>query len=170
MAVKREFGRGLIVAILTFAIDQASKTWLLHGFGLAERQPVSLLPVLDLVLAWNKGISYSLFTTNSDAGRLILLAITLGVTALLIVWLWRTTSGLTALALGLLIGGALGNATDRFVYGAVVDFVFFHLGRFSWYVFNWADVAIVAGVGLLLLESMLGGAPDASKLPEKKSS
>ena len=112
-------------------------------FDIANNQPVRLAPVLDLVLAWNKGISYSLFTTDSRYGPVILLAVTLAATALLAWWLWRATAAFTAVALGLLIGGALGNAYDRYAYGAVVDFVYFHVGGFSWYIFNGADCAIV---------------------------
>ena len=162
---------GALTAALALLIDQGSKLWLLQGFGLAERQPVHLAPVLDLVLAWNRGISYSLFTTDSAKGPYILLAVTLAATALLIVWLIRTTTSVTAAALGLLIGGALGNAYDRFAYGAVVDFVYFHVGGFSWYVFNGADCAIVLGVFILLIESVFGASADAaSKMPENQSS
>lgn len=158
---------GVVVAVLALLVDQVSKQWLLRSFDLAEKQPVQLAPVLDIVLAWNRGISYSLFTTDSRYGPGILLAITLTATVLLAVWLWRSTSTVTAVALGLLIGGALGNAYDRFAYGAVVDFVHFHVGRFSWYIFNGADVAIVCGVTLLLLESLtVTRADHASKLPK----
>ncbi len=127
-------------------VDQASKQWLLRGFDIAARQPVRVAPVLDLVLAWNKGISYSLFTTDSRNGPWILLGVTLAATVLLD----RLALALDGdrsrpSALGLLIGGALGNAYDRFAYGAVVDFVYFHVGGFSWYIFNGADCAIVAG-------------------------
>lgn len=158
---------GAVVALAVLLIDQMSKQWLLRGFDIASKQPVRIAPVLDIVLAWNKGISYSLFTTDSSNGPRILLAITLTATVLLAVWLWRSTSPVTAGALGLLIGGALGNAYDRFAYGAVVDFVHFHVGSFSWYIFNGADCAIVAGVALLLFESMRMPTSNASKLPEK---
>lgn len=158
---------GAIIALIALLLDQASKQWLLRVFDIAERQPVRLAPVLDLVLAWNRGISYSLFTSNSARGPYILLAVTLTASALLMVWLWRATTPLTGVALGLLIGGALGNAYDRFAYGAVVDFVYFHIGRFSWYIFNLADVFIVVGVGLLLLESFRDRPMSAaSKMPE----
>jgi signal peptidase II len=159
---------GALVALVVFVIDQGTKQWLLKGVGLATRQSVHLASFLDLVLAWNRGISYSLFTTDSARGPWILLALTLSATVLLAVWLWRTDSGVTAVALGLLIGGALGNAADRFTYGAVVDFVFFHVGGFSWYVFNGADVAICIGVAVLLLGSWIAqpAAAGASKLPE----
>ena len=161
-------GIGLAVALVTLLIDQGTKQWLLRIYDLAEKQPVRIAPVLDLVLAWNKGISYSLFTTDSSSGPIILLAVTLSVTAFLAVWLWRTRTTLSAVALGCLIGGALGNAWDRFAYGAVVDFVHVHVGRFSWYIFNGADCAIVLGVALLVLDSLRSPAADlASKMPEK---
>lgn len=161
---------GALVALTVLLVDQGTKQWLLQAFDIAARQPVRLAPVLDIVLAWNKGISYSLFTTDSRYGPWILLAVTLAATVLLIRWLWRANGSATAIALGLLIGGALGNAVDRFVYGAVVDFVYFHVGSFSWYIFNGADCAIVAGVALLLIESLKRPVEvHASKMPEKGS-
>ncbi|MBL8589402.1 MAG: signal peptidase II [Methylobacteriaceae bacterium] len=148
---------GVAVAAATFLLDQASKLWLIHVFEIGERQPVRLAPFFDVVMAWNPGISYSLFPASSAAGRLALLAVTLAATALLAVWLWRATTRLATLGLGLLVGGALGNALDRAIYGAVADFFHFHVGNFSWYVFNLADVAIVAGVGLLLYDGLTQG-------------
>jgi len=154
------------VAMLTLVVDQASKLWLLRGFDLARRQPFEVTPGFDLVLAWNRGISYSLLTAESDTGRYLLIAATLAAIMLLAGWLYRTTTTLTGLALGLLIGGAAGNLVDRFAYGAVVDFVFLHAGSFRWYVFNGADCAIVAGVALLLVEWVVPrSAADAHKLP-----
>ena len=123
-------GFGALVAVATVAADQASKIWLLDGFDLARRQPYQVAPGVDLVLAWNRGVSYSLLTANSDAGRYLLIAGTVLATLLLGVWLWRTTTRLTGIALGLIIGGALGNVLDRVLYGAVVDFVYLHAGSF----------------------------------------
>ena len=160
-------GIGVAVALVVLLIDQATKQWLLRVYDIAARQPVRLAPVLDIVLAWNKGISYSLFTTDNSNGPWILLVVTLSATALLAIWLWRATTAITAVAVGMLIGGALGNAWDRFAYGAVVDFVYFHVWSFSWYIFNGADCGIVLGVALLLLESLRTPAADrASKMPE----
>jgi signal peptidase II len=154
---------GILVAVVVAAADQASKLWLLFGFDLANRQPVHLGPFIDLVLVWNTGISYGLFPQVGPLGQWALVA--LKIIAVLLLWVWLARSGarITALALGLIIGGAVGNAVDRVLHGAVVDFVLFHLTTatwtFRWYVFNLADCAIVAGVIGLLYESALGGAP-----------
>jgi signal peptidase II len=158
---------GLIIALITCALDQATKLWLLNVFDLANRGIVRLTPFLDFVLTWNTGISYGLFPQESDFGRYVLLALKLAAVVLLWVWLARAELRLTALALGLIIGGALGNAIDRLAYGKVVDFVLFHITtdsfKFTWYVFNLADAAIVAGVIGLLYESFFGG--HAAKAP-----
>ena len=144
---------GLLIAAVTLAVDQGHKIWMLDVFDIAARQPVALTPFLELVMAWNPGISYSLLSAETPEGRYALLALSLVATALLGVWLWRAPDRLTTVGLGLIVGGALGNAYDRFAYGAVADFFHFHVGSFHWYIFNLADVAIVAGVGLLLYES-----------------
>jgi signal peptidase II len=158
---------GLIAAALSAAADQAVKLWLLFGFDLGARGPVRLAPFLDLVLVWNTGISYGWFQQTGPAGQWALLAIKVIAVALLWIWLARAGSRLAALALGLIIGGAVGNAIDRLVHGAVVDFVLFHIATatwtFNWYVFNLADAAIVAGVIGLLYDSVV--AQDAVKAP-----
>jgi signal peptidase II len=158
---------GMIVAAAACGIDQASKVWLLQVYGLAQKGIVTLLPVLDLVLTWNTGIGFSLFPQDSDLGRWVLLAAKLVAVTALWIWLARSRSGLTAVSLGLIIGGAVGNAIDRLAYGAVADFVLFHVTtasfNFTWYVFNLADAAIVAGVVGLLYESFAPG--HAAKAP-----
>jgi signal peptidase II len=151
---------GLAVAAISAAIDQASKLWLLYVFDLPARAPVRLMPFLDLVMVWNKGISYGLFQQEGPLGQWLLLAIKVAAVALLMVWLARAGSWLTAVSLGLIIGGAAGNAIDRLVHDGVADFILFHIStatvHFNWYVFNLADAAIVAGVAGLLYESALG--------------
>jgi len=144
---------GFLVALVSLVLDQANKLWLVYGFDIAARQPVRLLPFFDIVYARNPGISYSLFSAHGPLGRWLLVGLTLLAILALSLWLWRMTSRLAGVALGLVIGGALGNAVDRITYGAVADFYYFHIGSFSWYVFNLADVAIVLGVALLVLES-----------------
>jgi signal peptidase II len=150
---------GLTVALTACALDQASKIYLLFVFDLAANGPVRLGPFIDIVLARNTGISYGLFQTQGPLGQWILLAFKAVAVLLLSVWLARAKDRLIALSLGLIIGGAAGNAIDRLAYGWVADFVFFHIStpnwQFNWYVFNLADVAIVAGVIGLLYESLV---------------
>jgi signal peptidase II len=158
---------GLTVALTACALDQASKIYLLFVFDLAANGPVRLGPFIDIVLARNTGISYGLFQTQGPLGQWMLLAFKAVAVLLLSVWLARAKDRLIALSLGLIIGGAAGNAIDRLAYGWVADFVFFHIStadwRFNWYVFNLADVAIVAGVIGLLYDSLVIGR--AAKAP-----
>lgn len=158
---------GLTIAAITCAADQASKFWLLSDFDLANRGSVAVMPLVNLVLTWNTGISYGLFPQQGPIGAWALLAFKVAAMIFLWVWLTRSPSRLTATALGLIIGGAVGNAIDRLHWPGVMDFVLFHIETagftFRWYVFNLADVAIVAGVAGLLYESLLAGG--AAKAP-----
>ena len=148
-------GYGLLAAIITALLDQATKLWLVFEYHLEAKGHVHFAPFLDLVMTWNTGISYGLFKQSEWLGRWVLLAIEIGLVGLLWTWLARAHSRLMAVSLGLIIGGAVGNIADRFIYkGAVADFILFHVTTanwtFNWYVFNLADAAIVAGViGLL---------------------
>jgi signal peptidase II len=175
---------GVLVALVIAVADQVTKILILLMFSVAapgrtmaarildvltinaadvhvfRRIPVA--PVLDLVLTWNTGISYGLFPQVGPLGQWALLGVKTVAVVLLWLWLAHASSRLTALALGLIIGGAIGNAVDRALHGAVVDFVLFHLGSYEWYVFNLADSAIVAGVVGLLYESTF------TKVPQKR--
>jgi len=153
----------LSIALAGLLLDQASKLWLVYVFDLGTAGRVPLLPVLEFVLVWNRGISYGLFQQESELGRWLLAGFTLLVTAGLWIWSARSGNRLAAVALALIIGGAVGNGIDRLAYGAVVDFVHFHVGTFSWYVFNLADVWIVAGVAGLLYDSFKNGPNSAAK-------
>jgi len=151
---------GLAAAAVTALLDQALKLWLLFVYDLDSQGRVALLPFLDLTLVWNTGISYGWFQQEGPFGQWALLALKAVAVALLWIWLARATTALSAVSLGLIIGGAIGNAIDRLAYGAVADFVLLHVTTatwsFHWYVFNLADIAIVAGVAGLLYESLLG--------------
>jgi signal peptidase II len=151
---------GLIAGIAVLALDQTSKFWLLRVFDIGHRGAVKVTPFFDLVLALNTGISYGWFQNESAAGQAILLAVKAVAVIILAVWMARSRTLIATVALGLIIGGAIGNAVDRFAYGAVVDFALFHVqiggNTFNWYVFNLADVAIVAGVAALLYDSFIG--------------
>lgn len=161
---------GLLLALVTLVVDQGHKHWMLYVYDIPAREPVRVGPFLDLVMAWNPGISYSLLSAETPAGRWGLLAMALIATGALSIWMWRTQQRLTAWGLGFIVGGALGNAWDRFWHGAVADFFLLHIdtqswGRLNWYVFNLADAAIVAGVAILLYESFL--TKDAGRQAEK---
>jgi len=158
---------GLAVALAAAAVDQGVKLWLIFVTDLGAHGAITLLPFIDLVLTWNTGISYGLFPQEGPLGQWALLALKAIAAVLLWIWLARASSRLTAVALGLIIGGAVGNAIDRLAYGAVADFVLLHVTtesfNFKWYVFNLADAAIVAGVVGLLYETL--AAPAAAKAP-----
>ena len=151
---------GIIAAVAALVLDQASKLWLLFVFDLGRNGVVQVTPFLDLVLAWNVGISFGWFQSESPVAQIILMVIKAVAVIVLAIWMARSRTLLATVGLGLIIGGAIGNAIDRFAYGAVVDFALFHIqigGKpFNWYVFNLADVAIVAGVAALLYDSLLG--------------
>jgi signal peptidase II len=160
---------GLGIGLATAILDQASKLWLLYIFKITTEARVRITPFLDLVLVWNRGISYGLFQQQGVAGQWGLLAFKAVAIVLLWLWLARTGSRLTAVVLGLITGGAVGNAIDAFIHPGVLDFVLFHITtdsvNFNWYVFNLADTAIVAGVAGLLYESLFGGAAKGPRSP-----
>ena len=151
---------GVIAALAVLVLDQVSKLWLLYVFDIAHRGAVKVTPFFDLVLAWNVGISFGWFQNDSPFAQIVLMTIKAVAVIVLAIWMARSRTLMATMALGLIIGGAIGNAIDRFAYGAVVDFALFHVqiggNTFNWYVFNLADVAIVAGVGALLYDSFLG--------------
>jgi signal peptidase II len=159
-ALRLDLRLGVIVAIATLVLDQASKFWLVRVFDIARRGTVKLTPFFDLVLAWNQGISFGWFQNDGAAAQIVLMAVKAVAVVVLAVWMVRSRTLVTTVALGLIIGGAIGNGIDRLAYGAVVDFALFHVqigeNTFTWYVFNLADVAIVAGVAALLYESFRG--------------
>ena len=155
---------GGAVFLATLLLDQAHKWWMLEIYGIQERGRVTVTPFLDLVFVKNIGISYSMFDQESYAGQIMLAVFGLAATVALWVWLARgATSRLLAVSLGLIMGGAIGNAIDRLVLGGVADFFSLHAFGFYWYVFNIADVTIVAGVIGLLYDSLLASRKDAAK-------
>jgi signal peptidase II len=142
------------VALIVVVADQVVKAVLLGGFGLEDRGPVRLFGPLDLRLVWNQGISFGLFRYDLAWTRWALAAFALAVAAGLAVWAWRGQRRLTGVAVGLIIGGAVGNLIDRVRFGAVADFIDATRLYFPW-VFNIADSAISVGIALLIAESLL---------------
>lgn len=153
----------LKIAAVTFALDQAHKAWMLLVYRIQDKGRVTVTPFLDLVFVKNTGISYSLLDDDGTRWQLVLAAFAVVASAARWVWLARAGTGrLMAWALGLIIGGALANGLDRVLIGGVADFFSLHAFGFYWYVFNIADVAIVAGVAALLYESFIGSRNDAA--------
>jgi signal peptidase II len=145
---------GVVVASTIFVADQVTKLMVLFWARLEDTGPWHILPFLDFVMVWNRGISYGLFQQSTEIGRWALIALSIAASIWLSFWLRGSTRRGEALALGLIIGGALGNVVDRIAYGAVADFVHLHWGEWSWYVFNIADAAIVVGVVALLYDAL----------------
>jgi len=146
---------GFIAALVTLILDQATKLYTLFVYDLPVKEPVELAPFINLIVVWNRGISYGLFQQNSDFGRWVLIIVSILAAIGLSFWIRRTSGRVLAASLGLIVGGAIGNVIDRLAYGAVFDFIQFHVGSWSWYVFNVADAAIVAGVVGLLYDSFV---------------
>jgi signal peptidase II len=155
--------RGLAAALVVAVADQLAKLWILALFAAhPDERMMPVTPFLNLALTWNRGMSFGLFNTDARLNAVVFTVLAAIIVTGLVVWLRRVAEGLLALAIGLVIGGALGNVVDRLWRGAVVDFLDFHLGRWHFYVFNVADAAISVGVGLMVLDSLLARARASS--------
>ena len=153
---------GLLLGVLVFIADQASKYAVLHSLHLQDGRTLSPLPVLDLVLVWNHGITFGLLA--GFGAKILLAAVASLVIIGLIIWMLRTNSWLITLASGAIAGGAAGNVLDRLRYGAVVDFIHVHIGALAYpWVFNIGDSAIVCGVIALIIDNLLRKPPVAAK-------
>jgi signal peptidase II len=153
----------LWVGVVTLVLDQANKFWMLYVYGIQDKGRVYVAPFLDFVFVKNTGVSYSILDSSSYSWQLGLAAF--AVVASLALWIWLARarhSRAVVWALGLIIGGAIGNAIDRVLIGGVADFYSLHAFGFYWYVFNIADVAIVAGVALLRYDSFIASRKDAA--------
>lgn len=149
---------GLLLALGVFIADQITKLWMLD---LVFNPPriLTITPFFNLAPVWNRGVSFGMFSSQQDWMPLILSAVAVAISIGLVVWLRRAPSRLMALALGLVIGGAIGNVIDRLRYGAVVDFLDFHVMGYHWPAFNIADAAICIGVVLILWYELFQAKP-----------
>jgi signal peptidase II len=145
---------GIMAALAAGTVDQATKAWALGALWPPYSEGITVLPVLNLRLGFNTGVTFGMFADSAAGAAWVLVLVTLAITGVLLGLLWRTASRLEALALGLVIGGALGNAVDRLRIGAVVDFLDAHYAGWHWPTFNMADVAIVCGVALLIFAGL----------------
>jgi signal peptidase II len=145
-----------LLALAVFILDQLSKWWIIDIVGLQARGSVPVLPFFSLTWVENRGVSMGMLTAGSDLERWGLVAVTGLIAGVVAVWIRREQHWGEALALGLVLGGALGNIVDRIRFGYVVDFVHLHVGQWSFYVFNVADAAISLGVIILLARALMG--------------
>lgn len=149
---------GLSLAVATIVLDQATKWWIV-AVVMQPPRAIRVTSFFDIVMVWNRGVSFGLFNDSGTWGRWLLPVLAAVISAVLLVWLWRIAERLTAVALGLIIGGAVGNLIDRLVHdGAVADFLLFHVGRYAWPAFNVADSAITVGAVVLVADSLFGKA------------
>lgn len=157
---------GLVVAVLVLIADQVSKWAILAAMrppGVTDTPfigvgTITVAPILDFVLVWNRGVSFGVGNTPSIWSTIGFAAVAVAIVLVLLGWMARTRHALLGLALGLIVGGAVGNLADRLRFGAVVDFLYVHIGGFDWWpAFNLADSAIVVGAVLLAIDSLFGG-------------
>jgi signal peptidase II len=154
---------GLALLALTVVLDQLSKRWVVGYFeaappGAGAMAPVPqrvVTPFFNLILTWNRGMSFGLFNRDSAWNAALFSVVAAVIVTALLIWLWRTESALVAAGIGLVAGGAIGNVIDRLRLGAVTDFLDFHWNDWHFATFNLADSGITVGVGLLLLDALL---------------
>ena len=152
---------GLLLIFLVVVCDQASKLWIVDVI-MRPPQSIVITEFFNLVIGYNRGVSFGMLDMQSPSGRWILSGISSTITLVLFIWMWRTEKKLIAGGLGLIIGGAIGNVIDRLTIGAVVDFLDFHWAGYHWPAFNVADIAITCGAAVIICESFIN--------PQKKYS
>jgi signal peptidase II len=151
---------GLVAALIVLVADQITKHLVLSHLGALpyDQRYMTLLPFLDVVLVGNRGVTFGMFNDGGSFNAIIFAGIALAIVAGLLWWLRSVSRWWVAIAIGMIIGGAIGNLSDRLRLGAVVDFIDFFIGSWHWYTFNVADAGICVGVGILLLDSLAGRA------------
>jgi signal peptidase II len=145
---------GLTVALVLLGLDQLTKWVVLALLDLPAR-PIAVTPFFNLVMVWNRGVSFGMLDTLGGVAPWLLSGLALAVVIGLLFWLRQSEHAMMAIGLGLVIGGALGNVIDRVRYGAVVDFLDFHLAGWHWPAFNLADAGICVGAGLIVVDGLL---------------
>ncbi len=148
---KRKLFISSVTIVISYLIDRLNKYFFINEIGINERSIIEVTPFLDVVLVWNKGISYGLFQQENIIGQIILTMCSCLICIFIITWIFKAKNILLYIPLSLIVGGALSNITDRLLFGAVADFYYLHAYGYSWYVFNLADVFIVFGVFVLIL-------------------
>lgn len=156
LAAPRLFYRMCGLSAAVVLLDQISKLWIFRVL-LEQQSEIVVLPVFSLVKRYNTGISFSIFATDHATGPWIFALLATIIALGLLIWLSQTADRLPAIGLAFVIGGAIGNVTDRVREGAVMDFLLFHWRDWAWPAFNLADTAITIGVALLIYDGVFGG-------------
>jgi signal peptidase II len=162
MTMSRPLARGLAIAALIVVLDQLTKWWILERIMLPPRL-IEVTPFFNLVLTWNRGVSFGMFNTDSPLNVWLLPLVAIVIIVMLVAWLSRAERPILVVALGAVIGGAIGNLIDRIRFGAVADFLDVHAFGYHWPAFNIADSAITIGVAVLIFNSVFGAAEQRSK-------
>jgi signal peptidase II len=152
---RRNMTLGLVLAAIVVILDQVSKLWIVDRLT-ASGPSLHIADFFDIVLVRNRGVSFGLFNNDAAINGILFSLLAAVIVAILLVWLRRAPGFLLPAAIGLVVGGAIGNVIDRLRLGSVVDFLDFHLGAWHWPAFNLADAAICIGVGLMVIDGLLG--------------
>lgn len=148
--------RGMFMLVLVLLTDQLSKYWILNIIHLPEKGSIPVIPFFNFTMVWNHAITFGMLGQFGSWAPVIFSIASLCIAFVLFVWMVRSRKIWVVLSLGAIIGGAFGNVIDRLRFGAVVDFIHFHIAGWSWYVFNVADSAIVCGVAVLFMDAFFG--------------
>jgi len=170
MTQQRQFGflpLGLAVAGIVIVLDQVSKWWMVFEVMNPPRV-IPVMPSFNLVMGWNRGVSFGLFDSDSPLNQWLLIALAMIVVAVLLVWLKRAEDRRIGFAIGLIVGGAIGNVIDRLHFGAVADFLDFYIAGFHWPAFNVADAGITVGAVILVIDSLFAGSENNKKGSDKE--
>ena len=144
---------GLLVASAVIVLDQATKWWVVTIF-MDPPRVVDVWPFFNVVMVWNRGVTFGFLGDTPYWGQWALVGLSLAIVAILLLWLRRAETKWRAAAIGLIIGGSLGNVIDRVHYGAVADFLDFHVAGYHWPAFNFADAAITVGVAIMFFDAL----------------
>jgi signal peptidase II len=156
---------GVTLVALVIVLDQLTKFWVYEALVVEGPRSIVVAPFFNLVTVWNYGVSFGMFNSGSSAASWIFILLALAISVALAAWLVRTDRHLISASLGLILGGAIGNVIDRVRYGAVFDFLDFHLAGWHWPAFNVADAAICVGVAVLFTDSLFGEGRESKKAP-----
>lgn len=160
------YGRqGLLIVAVTLVLDQLTKWWVVFEVMNPPRT-IPVFPSFNLVMGWNKGVSFGMFDSDSEMSKWLLVSLALVVVAFLLFWMRKAESRRVANAIGMIVGGAIGNVIDRLHFGAVADFLDVYIGVYHWPAFNVADAGITVGAVILVLDSLFSGSEKAKRGPD----